>query len=268
MHSIHAAAQRDERAASFAARVLVRFVRTQSIADADAGLAARLGPDEAERAAKFREGADRKSYVTAHALLRTLLSLVLPGAQAPRTWGFVAGTHGKPMLAPGQAPRDVRFNLSHCRGMVAVALTEGAEVGIDVEALERRDFDDLAIAESNFCAAERARVVRIADAAHRRHAFLATWTAKEALIKALGDGLSMPLTSFCADIDAGRYVRHDAPERGGDWSLARWDVPGHVVALAARAGMRIEARESRWDPSASLFVDGPVIAPIAPGVAA
>jgi len=261
MQPIQPMAQCEEAAVAREGSVMVRLLPTNEIEDGDAALAARLAGDEAARASKFHHAADRKAYVGAHALLRTLLSQAMPGEAPPRAWRFAEGPRGKPHLDPAQA-RDVRFNLSHCRGMVAVAIAQGAEVGVDVEAIERHDFDEDAIAASHFCAAERARLARIADAASRKHAFLALWTAKEALIKALGDGLSMPLDGFCADLERGTYVRYDAPHRDGEWSLARWQRPGYLVALAAPAGRRVECREMRWDASASVFVEGGALAPL------
>lgn len=265
MLPIQSMAQCEDAAALRASTVAVRLLCTDALDDGDAALAARLGTDEAARAAKFHHAADRRAYAGAHALLRTLLSQALPGEVAPRGWRFDQGPRGKPHLAPGQGARDVRFNLSHCRGLVAIAIAEGIDVGVDVEALDRHDFDEEAIAASHFCAAERERIARIADAARRKHEFLAVWTAKEALIKALGDGLSMPLDGFCADLEQGTYVRYDAPERDGDWKLARWRLPGFLVALASPAGARIECREMRWDASASVFIEGRALMPLAPG---
>jgi 4'-phosphopantetheinyl transferase len=261
MQSIGSVSQRD----AALPRVTVRLLCTDAVADGDADLLARLDAREAAQAARFVHAADRQAYLGAHALLRTLLSRAIANARAPAAWRFVEGDRGKPRLAPGQSSRDLRFNLSHCRGMVAVAMAPGAEVGIDVEALERHDFDELDIAASHFCPAEREPLARIADRSHRKRAFLAVWTAKEALVKALGDGLSMPLESFCADLDRGAYVRYDEPARSAEWTLARWERPTHAVALAAPEGMAVECREVRWDASCGDFVEGARLDPLGNG---
>jgi 4'-phosphopantetheinyl transferase len=266
MQSLQPAMQCEDVAAVARPCASVRLLRTEALAGDDPRLVARLDAHEAARAAKFREAADRDAYVGAHALLRTLLSQAVPGASPPREWRFVEGARGKPRLAAGQAARDLRFNLSHCRGMVAVALAERADIGIDIEGLDRHDFDDRAIAASHFCAVERDELARITGDAERKQAFLALWTAKEALIKALGDGLSMPLDGFRADLERGGYVRYDAPRANDEWRLARWQPAGYLVALAAPAGTDIECREVRWDASACTFIEGPVLKP-SPGAA-
>jgi 4'-phosphopantetheinyl transferase len=67
--------------------------------------------------------------------------------------------------------------------------------------------------------------------------FYAIWTRKEAFIKAVGLGLSLPLNAFDVAGDpsaAGRLlaVRH-AGYRAESWSLSDVDVgPGHRAALA------------------------------------
>src|SRR5512132_1276653 len=95
--------------------------------------AARLEPllsaDERERAASFTFDRDRTMYVTARGLLRTLLGERL--GEDPSRIRFAYGERGKRRLGDDS---DLRFNLSHSRGLAAIALCEGREVGIDVEA--------------------------------------------------------------------------------------------------------------------------------------
>src|SRR5262249_10475787 len=104
---------------------------------------------ERERAARFRHADDRWTYVTAHAGLRTILSSML--GIAPHEIGFVVEQKGKPKLDPtrhARAADAVQFNISHTRGLVAVAVATHS-VGIDVE--RRHAMDDLlAIADRVF----------------------------------------------------------------------------------------------------------------------
>jgi 4'-phosphopantetheinyl transferase len=259
MQSLQVATPRERTDTLPAACVTLRILRTDSIDEGDARLLGLLDAAEAARARAFRVAADRKSYVAAHALLRTLLSNRSAGPRAPDAWRFETGAHGKPSLAAGPA-----FNLSHCRGMVAVAIAQGIEIGVDVESLARNDFDEAAIAQSTFHATEREWLRRIDDGARRKAAFLSLWTAKEALIKAVGDGLSMPLDGFAVDLDRVRYRHDDATAR--DWSLHRWELPGHLVALAAPGAAAVECRESRWDAAHGVFVDGTELVAVKPEV--
>ena len=96
--------------------------------DAD-GFEPLLSPDERDRAASFRFARDRSRYVVARGLLRTVLGDRLD-IHRERV-AFAYGEHGKPRLAEDTG---LRFNLSHSNGLVALALCEGREVGVDVEA--------------------------------------------------------------------------------------------------------------------------------------
>jgi len=250
--------------------VIVRFLSLPDAGEAPAPAAGWLDPDESARAGAFRFAADRQSYVAAHALLRATLSEAFAGAggPAPSAWRFRAGTHGKPELVAGQAAGHARFNLSHSRGMVAVAIAADCEVGIDVEALARRVSDDAAIARRHFTRGEQDSLAGRADPVERRRAFLALWTAKEAFIKATGRGLSLPLDSFEVDLAACRYARvaPDGEAAAFDWTLARWSTPTHLVALAAgrpRASPapRIDGREARWDAGRGTYAAAAVASP-------
>src|SRR3546814_16207029 len=77
-----------------------------------------LSPEEHARARAFRQRADRRSFVAAHALLR--LGLSAGSRIDPAKWIFAADVWGKPSLVPGQPNSDVLFNLSHTRQMVVV----------------------------------------------------------------------------------------------------------------------------------------------------
>lgn len=184
----------------------------------------RLDDAERARAARFAFDRDRRTYLAAHALLR----YALDQAAGPRPWRFATGTHGKPRLDP--ACDDIRFSLSHTDGLVAVALTHGQEIGVDVEAASR-DPDEAALASFALAAEEVADLDNFAD---RRGRLLQLWVAKEALAKAIGEGLSLPLQ---------QVVLHGDPPQvaampGGYGMASAWWLQtarhgAHWLALAA-----------------------------------
>jgi 4'-phosphopantetheinyl transferase len=88
---------------------------------------------------------------------------------------------------------DFKFNITHGGNIVAVAFCNHHEVGIDVEANDRKV--NPTIAERYFTPAETAFLQKI-PTEQRLYAFLRLWTIKEAYLKMTGDGLSKPLTSF------------------------------------------------------------------------
>ena len=92
---------------------------------------------------------------------------------------------GKPML---ESPdRGLEFNLSHARGVGLLAVTVGADVGIDIE-LERHVDDPLRIARRVMAGADIDLLAGLPVTALRR-AFFDLWTRLEARQKALGRGI-------------------------------------------------------------------------------
>jgi 4'-phosphopantetheinyl transferase len=106
------------------------------------------------------------------------------------------GSQGKP-FAP--ALPDLHFNLSHAGADVLLAFASGEPLGVDLERVDRRVAID-AIAARHFAPAEAAALARLAPE-QRRTAFLHLWTRKEAVLKAIGAGLSYGLQRVAFDLD-------------------------------------------------------------------
>lgn len=112
-----------------------------------ARLAEVLSHDERKRydalvIGKRQDQAD--SFLLARTLLRGTLSRYCPAMQ-PREWRFRLNEHGRPELSFGECPtgmhpdmRRLRFNLSHCPGLVCLAVALGRDVGVDVEPIQKR----------------------------------------------------------------------------------------------------------------------------------
>jgi 4'-phosphopantetheinyl transferase len=196
-----------------------------------ARLASTLSADELERADRFATCELRDRFVAGRGILRELLAryVRLP-ADSLR---FEYGLAGKPELAWPE--HGLRFNLSHSRGVAAYAVTGGARVGVDVE--ETRNVKDLdGVASLCFSARERATLRRL-PARAREPAFFACWTRKEAYLKALGDGLTVPLEDFDVAFAPGEAAAllHVAGDAGAParWSLVDLDAgAGFAGALA------------------------------------
>lgn len=202
-----------------------------------AGLETILDPAEKRQAEKFVFDSDRRAYVAAHALLRYTLST--RARVEPAAWRFALGPFGKPFLEQQPNGLDLRFSLSHTRSMVVVALAQGVEVGVDVEARERAARLDLDIADAFFASGESALLRALPGASRQQERFLTLWTLKEAVIKATGRGLSQSLKSFNIGFDPLRLAPGDVREEPLDdpesWRVAHWLVRDHHVAVAAQS---------------------------------
>jgi 4'-phosphopantetheinyl transferase len=201
-----------------------------------------LATEERERAARFYFAEDRRRYTVAHAAMRVLLAAYAGGgASALR---FATTGRGKPVLATPAVP--LHFNLSHSGDLALIAVTADAELGVDVEAL--RPIDEHDALASRFFAPDEARALSGVAPAQRDLAFLLGWTRKEAYVKAVGEGLHLPLDRFAVTLDPGGPARFLAI--GGDAAeTAAWDLlhlapaAGYVGATAIRAH---PARVAGW----------------------
>lgn len=203
-----------------------------------ARLAGLLSEAEREQAARFHFERNRLEYVAAHALLRLMLSEAAGGA--PGDWAFEAEPDGKPVVEGRRGPH---FNLSHCQGLVACAVSAQVAIGVDVEPVDRRA--PLDVAERWFAPAERAWLFALPEA-ERALGFFRLWTMKEAFIKATGKGIGQGLQTFEIGFDPLRVTFPDpADAEPGPWRLREAAVgEGHRLGLAWRgpdAQMVLEA---------------------------
>ncbi|HYE52494.1 MAG TPA: 4'-phosphopantetheinyl transferase superfamily protein [Azospirillaceae bacterium] len=197
-------------------------------------LEALLDAEERARMARFRFERDRALHTVARGALRLVLGRTL--GLDPRTLAFAAAPGGKPHLAAPTA--DLRFNLSHTGGRVLVALARGVELGVDVEALDRkvdwRGVGRMVAAPEEMAALEAAPPDRAAAV------FFRLWTAKEAYIKALGTGIGHPLRETCFAIADGEELRlvHDRsrPPPPGGWTVRALDAGDGYAACLAHPG--------------------------------
>jgi 4'-phosphopantetheinyl transferase len=148
-----------------------------------------LSPDETARAGRFHFDRHRRAFVLGRAALRWLLAGYL--GSAPADVRFTYGPKGKPALADAG---PLRFNASNSGILAAYSFIIGCEIGIDIE--QHRALTDIESIVRRFFSPEEAADLRELSEAERTPAFFNCWTRKEAYIKAVGDGLSVPLDSF------------------------------------------------------------------------
>jgi 4'-phosphopantetheinyl transferase len=186
----------------------------------------------------------------ARAPLRHVLSRYL-GIEAARIC-IVEDANGRPRLADQHA-NTLDFNWSHSRDHALIAVARGITVGIDLELRSRRS-RAMALADRFFHAAEIQRLWALPEAA-RGVAFLDVWTAKEAVLKALGLGLGFGLHRLSILYEDRRprleYLADDDVQR---WQLHALRISPVLVASLAWRG---EARTLRYFTMADEFAPFP-----------
>lgn len=202
-----------------------------------------LDDEEQVRSTRFVRPPDRRRFVLAHAALRLFLARCLD--IHPMAVRYENGIHGKPRLASGLP--SMGFNLSHSGELGLVAVARDRSVGVDVEQV-RGVLDARSIADMHFSRAER-QALRSFPPAEQQEAFFRCWTRKEAVTKAVGEGLGHALDSFEVDLAPGSVsalTRFDG--RSGNvagWSLRDLTAPTGYAAAGA-AAIVLRAQPTRW----------------------
>ncbi len=204
--------------------------------DGNESLLAVLDTDETDRYQAYRVAPPRRRYLTGRALLRIALGqhLGMAPARVPlrSTCDGCGGTHGRPRLigpvvGGGPVPE---ISVSHSGNRVLVALALGAAVGVDVQEVDDR-LNVAALIASTMAPAEAAALNRI-GVAERPKAFARMWTRKEAVLKALGVGLALPLPLL-------RVTAPDQPPEVLHWPNI--DVPPQLTLRELDAGAGYQA---------------------------
>jgi len=222
------------------------------------GLLEVLSSEETVRAERFHFSRDREAYSICRRALRRILGAYL-GAR-PDKLKFSCGPHGKPQLKEDCSGMPLQFNVSHSRGVGLVAVARVMTVGIDVEYV-RPIPDAESIAVAHFSLKEREDLSRL-PVSQLDEGFISCWTRKEAYVKALGGGLSVPLNTFCVATQPGAVVDcHGEIENSMEknpWKVInlRFEEVGsseiYIGALVA-PGPRWHATVRKWQPPRHLL---------------
>ncbi|MBM3960992.1 MAG: 4'-phosphopantetheinyl transferase superfamily protein [Planctomycetes bacterium] len=201
-------------------------------------LGTHLSKAENQRLSRFHFADHRRRYQIGHGALRAILAGYL--GCGPADVEFASGPRGKPYLA-GPGPH---FNLSHSGKLALIGIAD-FELGLDLEKVRRLD-SLTEIARKHFSASEFAALDALLGDA-RELAFYRCWTRKEAYIKAVGEGLSMPLDIFDVSLDEQpRFLAiRDGKEDAARWSLLDLSPAADFVAAAAMRQHGVRVRRHR-----------------------
>lgn len=192
----------------------------------------RLDEFERARTQKFATPGPRRRFILCRAALRSILCNNLGCSNEQLTIG--SSYYGKPYAIMQRREHSIGFSVSHSGNHSLVALSSRGRIGVDIEEWDPRRSVDL-IVESVFTAAERADM-ECTDASQRQRLFFKLWTIKEALVKAVGMGLSLDMSSFQVPLDlrrgAIRSVFHFPQAPSVAWRLDTISNSGFCGAIA------------------------------------
>ena len=195
-----------------------------------------LSTDERERADRFYFEKDREAYIAARGVLRLLIGRYL--AIEPTEIRFDYGPQGKPALTSSSEYPPLRFNLSHSGDIVLYGFTLQRTIGVDVEQI-RTNLEYEQIATGFFSQYEQ-ETLQSLPSSIKPAAFFTCWTRKEAYIKAVGKGLSLPLDQFDVTLILGEPAKlletRGAPDEADRWSLEEIEIDAGYKAAVVVEG--------------------------------
>ena len=159
----------------------VFYAETRDLSQECSELKNYLSDDERSRADRFHFEKDRETYILCHALLRLKLAQSLN--VNPLEITYKTGLNNK----PGLTGDPVYFNLTHTRNAFSFAVSRDFCVGIDLEDIKQQ-INIHSVAKICFSKKEHNFIFN--QAKGERDRFFLLWTRKEALLKALGTGIT------------------------------------------------------------------------------
>ncbi|WP_320008056.1 4'-phosphopantetheinyl transferase superfamily protein [Maridesulfovibrio sp.] len=153
-----------------------------------AGQLALLSEDERGRASLMANTLLKSRFLTFHVFLRCMLSMYI--GSGPQGVCFSYNDYGKPELGS----ENIFFNLSHSGDLAVAAFSGCNELGVDIERV--KPVPEAVEIARNFFSRIETRWIGAVNGMERWKRFLRCWVIREACVKAIGTGLSMPLNSF------------------------------------------------------------------------
>ena len=154
-----------------------------------------LDDEEQARAENFHFEHHRRRFIVSHIATRLILASYT--ALGPAELLFKYNAYGKPFLA---IHNPLLFNISHTEEMALCAVSDVAELGVDIEKTQPINYYEVA---KRFFSAKECELLANLAPNLQQEGFFCCWTRKEAYIKAKGLGLSLPLDQFSVSLTPG-----------------------------------------------------------------
>lgn len=193
-----------------------------------------LSADEKDRANRFVQEKDQRKFIVARGRLRQLIGEYM--GISPKQLMFTYNSYGKPEIKSKSS--ILHFNLSHSNEMAVYVLSASFEVGIDIEYLKPH-IEIEEIAKRFFSVNESTALIAL-PAEQKLLAFYQCWTRKEALLKALGEGLSFPLDKCEVSLAPGKPARiisiQDSEILAAEWYMQSFGISNEYVGAVVVHG--------------------------------
>jgi 4'-phosphopantetheinyl transferase len=199
-----------------------------------------LSNEERKKIERFHFEKDRMYYQVRHGILRNILSYYI--GMDPVHIQFNYSINGKPVLKRDFNQKSIHFNLSHTNGFALYAFTREREIGVDVEYI--RNIPHIENVADTFLSKIENDIFCILPKKKKIETFFKEWTQKEAVVKAIGKGLSLDLKKIDVSIIPSEpskllKINIDSLE------VSRWNIQELNLASGFAAAFAVEGKISR-----------------------
>lgn len=149
-----------------------------------------LSKEERSNALQFIRHTDAIRYAYTRAILRKSLSVAV-GEKASNI-KFSYSLRGRPSVHSDESVPCIDFNVSHSGNYALIAWSSSRRVGVDIEEAVV-DWERLL---ASVCGDADIREFELTPEAKQKELFFDIWVAKEAFLKAVGEGISSNLRQF------------------------------------------------------------------------
>jgi 4'-phosphopantetheinyl transferase len=162
-------------------------------------------------------------------------------ALQPAEVSFRYGRYGKPLLDG----TDLLFNMSKSAGCAVYAVTRNRRIGVDVEQI--REIAEIEQIARQFLSEPEYELLSASSGSKKDKRFFECWTRKEALVKSVGAGLTIPLHTFDVSENLEESVRMvrlecDLGEESA-WTICDLEqYAGFAVAVAVESPCALPLR--------------------------
>lgn len=202
---------------------------------------------EAKKAGRFRFETHRKRFIKGHFMLRSLLGMYLNSDFYDQE--FYISRYGKPALQDSYKDNSIHFNISNSENICVCAFSQYGEIGIDIEKIH--DLPDMDRIIAGFFSDEEKKRFHSLHEPNRTRTFFKYWARKEALLKAMGVGLSYPMNKvdvLSGDENSSQLItKIEASDILNQWTILNMDIcAGFTSALALQGEHHDLAKQVRY----------------------
>jgi len=197
-------------------------------------LEATLDADERKRAKDFCSQQARARFIACRGILRIILGRYL-GIES-NIFHFHYGLRGKPSLTESR----IRFNLAHSGGWAIYGLTLDRNIGVDLERVV--PFVEIEQFADRFLSDREKAAIHASSGIEQYEIFFKIWTAKEAYVKACGEGLAHTLDKVPSNYEKPAY---SSAIGGNMCEDSRWSFEQLIPAFDLMAAIVVEGSNYR-----------------------